>query len=91
MPAGWCSWFVAGLVRLRLWVLLRPKSVDFHDAENRQRPCRMTMRARLLIRQVPMGPSLFRSPPDRVLFSVSAPETGYRAPEIQLPSVLHVV
>ncbi|GFV61555.1 hypothetical protein TNCV_4543871 [Trichonephila clavipes] len=42
-PAGWRCWFVTGLVRLNLWI--RPsKSVDFHDAENRQHPCRMIVR-----------------------------------------------
>ncbi|GFX09880.1 hypothetical protein TNCV_3565581 [Trichonephila clavipes] len=44
MPTGWLSWFVAGLLHPRLLVQPRPKSVDFHDAENRQRPCRMIMR-----------------------------------------------
>ncbi|GFW42184.1 hypothetical protein TNCV_1206401 [Trichonephila clavipes] len=43
-PAGWRTWFVAGLVRLRLRVRPQPKLVDFHDAENRQWPCRMIMR-----------------------------------------------
>ncbi|GFY05150.1 hypothetical protein TNCV_3270221 [Trichonephila clavipes] len=42
-PAGWCSWFVAGLVRPSLWVRILPKSVDFHNAENQQWPCRMIM------------------------------------------------
>ncbi|GFU69740.1 hypothetical protein TNCV_1221281 [Trichonephila clavipes] len=37
MLAGWRSWFVAGLVRPKLRVRPRPKSVDFHNAENRQR------------------------------------------------------
>ncbi|GFV12721.1 uncharacterized protein TNCV_1366911 [Trichonephila clavipes] len=41
---GCRSWLVAYLVRLRLRVRPWPKSVDFHDAENRQRPCRMNMR-----------------------------------------------
>ncbi|GFW25615.1 transposable element Tcb2 transposase [Trichonephila clavipes] len=41
--AGWRSWFIDGLLHLRLRVRPRPKSVDFHDAENRQRPCRMIM------------------------------------------------
>ncbi|PRD28871.1 UNVERIFIED_CONTAM: Ras-specific guanine nucleotide-releasing factor RalGPS2 [Trichonephila clavipes] len=41
---GWRSWFVAGLGCLRLWIRPRPKSVDFHDVRNRQRPCRMTIR-----------------------------------------------
>ncbi|GFV20092.1 hypothetical protein TNCV_4193911 [Trichonephila clavipes] len=40
MPAGWRSWFVAGLLHLRLRVRTKPKSVDFHDVENRHRPCR---------------------------------------------------
>ncbi|GFY07251.1 hypothetical protein TNCV_1586061 [Trichonephila clavipes] len=39
MPAGWRDWFVIGLLHLRLRV--RPKSVLFHYAENRRRPCRM--------------------------------------------------
>ncbi|GFU93433.1 hypothetical protein TNCV_2728201 [Trichonephila clavipes] len=41
---GRLGWFVAGLPHPRLRVRFRPKSVDFHDAENRQRPCRMIMR-----------------------------------------------
>ncbi|GFV41412.1 hypothetical protein TNCV_3090221 [Trichonephila clavipes] len=41
VPAGWRSCFCAGLVRLSLWVRPQPKSMDFHDAENRQHPCRM--------------------------------------------------
>ncbi|GFY27050.1 hypothetical protein TNCV_2066711 [Trichonephila clavipes] len=32
-----------GLVRPSLRVRLQTKSVDFHDAKNRQRPCRMFM------------------------------------------------
>ncbi|GFV88455.1 hypothetical protein TNCV_1242681 [Trichonephila clavipes] len=40
LPAG----FVVGLLHPRLWIQLRPKSVDFHDAENRQRQCRMIIR-----------------------------------------------
>ncbi|GFU42213.1 hypothetical protein TNCV_4554041 [Trichonephila clavipes] len=40
-PAGWRSWFAAGLVLLRLRVRPRPKLVDFHDAENRSCPCLM--------------------------------------------------
>ncbi|GFU48355.1 hypothetical protein TNCV_3342471 [Trichonephila clavipes] len=43
-PIGWRSWFVAGLLHPRIQVRPRPKSVDFHDAENRRRPCRMIMR-----------------------------------------------
>ncbi|GFY28343.1 hypothetical protein TNCV_4396751 [Trichonephila clavipes] len=39
-PTGWRGWFVTGLLYPRLRVRPRPKSVDFHDAENRQRPCR---------------------------------------------------
>ncbi|GFU80358.1 hypothetical protein TNCV_3521321 [Trichonephila clavipes] len=42
-PAERRSWFVAGLLHLRLRVRPRPISVDFHDAENRQRPYRMIM------------------------------------------------
>ncbi|GFT55536.1 hypothetical protein TNCV_3320511 [Trichonephila clavipes] len=41
IPIGWRGWFVAGL---RLRVRTQPKSVDFHDAENRQRPYRMIIR-----------------------------------------------
>ncbi|GFW28033.1 hypothetical protein TNCV_769131 [Trichonephila clavipes] len=37
----WSDWFVAGCLHLRLRVRPQTKSVDFHDAENRQRPCRM--------------------------------------------------
>ncbi|GFV52186.1 KRAB-A domain-containing protein 2 [Trichonephila clavipes] len=40
-PPGYRGWFCASFVRLRLWVRPRPNSVDFHDAENRKRPCRM--------------------------------------------------
>ncbi|GFW92762.1 uncharacterized protein TNCV_1735551 [Trichonephila clavipes] len=40
-PAGWRGRFVTGLLRLWFRVRPRPKSVGFHDAENRQRPCRM--------------------------------------------------
>ncbi|GFV38619.1 hypothetical protein TNCV_132581 [Trichonephila clavipes] len=35
VPARWCGWFVAALLHLRLRVRPLPKSVDFHDAENR--------------------------------------------------------
>ncbi|GFW33811.1 hypothetical protein TNCV_3588971 [Trichonephila clavipes] len=38
------SWYGAGLVRPSLRVRPLPKSLDFHDAKNRQRPCRMIMR-----------------------------------------------
>ncbi|GFT01805.1 hypothetical protein TNCV_4206021 [Trichonephila clavipes] len=41
---GWRSWFVVDLLHPRLRVRPRPKSVDFYDAENRQRPCRMIKR-----------------------------------------------
>ncbi|GFX02027.1 hypothetical protein TNCV_372161 [Trichonephila clavipes] len=44
LPAGWCSWFVAGPLYPRLRVPPRPKSVDFPDAENRHRPRRMIIR-----------------------------------------------
>ncbi|GFV06392.1 hypothetical protein TNCV_2947151 [Trichonephila clavipes] len=44
MLAGWRSRFVADPVHSRLRVRARPKSVDSHGSENRQRPCRMTMR-----------------------------------------------
>ncbi|GFW10947.1 hypothetical protein TNCV_4459221 [Trichonephila clavipes] len=42
----WCGrlllgWFVAGFLHSRFRVRPRPKLVDFHDAEIRQRPCRM--------------------------------------------------
>ncbi|GFS80587.1 hypothetical protein TNCV_3870131 [Trichonephila clavipes] len=37
-PANWRSWFVAGLLHLSLRVPPRPKSENFLDAENRQRP-----------------------------------------------------
>ncbi|GFX66636.1 hypothetical protein TNCV_1428021 [Trichonephila clavipes] len=43
LPAGWHSWFVTSLVRPSFRVQTRPKSVDFHDAENQQRPCRRIM------------------------------------------------
>ncbi|GFY32965.1 hypothetical protein TNCV_2877141 [Trichonephila clavipes] len=51
--AGWRGWFVTDLLRLRFRVRPRLKLVDFRDAENRQRPCRMNMRA-----QVPLGRKL---------------------------------
>ncbi|GFU28149.1 hypothetical protein TNCV_3347811 [Trichonephila clavipes] len=44
VPAEWSSWFVAGHIRPSLQVEPRPMSVDFHDAEYRQRPYRMNMR-----------------------------------------------
>ncbi|GFV24965.1 transposable element Tcb2 transposase [Trichonephila clavipes] len=47
MPAGWRGWFVARLLHLRLRVRPRPKSVDFHDVENPQRPCDMIIRRNL--------------------------------------------
>ncbi|GFV49892.1 hypothetical protein TNCV_1391741 [Trichonephila clavipes] len=40
----WRSWFVVGHLYPRLLVRHRPKSVDFPDAQNRQRPCRMIIR-----------------------------------------------
>ncbi|GFS95195.1 hypothetical protein TNCV_2705351 [Trichonephila clavipes] len=40
-PAGWRGWSVAGILYSRLRVRPWLKSVDFHDAENRQRPCRL--------------------------------------------------
>ncbi|GFW48533.1 hypothetical protein TNCV_1110921 [Trichonephila clavipes] len=40
-PAGWFDWFVTAFVRLRLRVRARSRSGNFHDAENRQHPCRM--------------------------------------------------
>ncbi|GFT20587.1 hypothetical protein TNCV_2184111 [Trichonephila clavipes] len=43
--SGWGrSSFAAGHVSKSLRVQSRPKSVDFHDVENRQLPRRMTMR-----------------------------------------------
>ncbi|GFW27149.1 hypothetical protein TNCV_93751 [Trichonephila clavipes] len=42
--AGWHGWFVAGFQHPRLRVRTRLKSVDFHDAKNRQRPCRRIIR-----------------------------------------------
>ncbi|GFW14083.1 hypothetical protein TNCV_3546721 [Trichonephila clavipes] len=44
MSAGWRGWFVAALLYTRLRVQPRPKSMDFHDEENRQRPRRMIIR-----------------------------------------------
>ncbi|GFX85409.1 hypothetical protein TNCV_3715831 [Trichonephila clavipes] len=44
LPAGLRSWFVAGLLYLRLRVRTRHKSVDFPNAENRQGPYRMIIR-----------------------------------------------
>ncbi|GFU30985.1 hypothetical protein TNCV_3953231 [Trichonephila clavipes] len=41
--AGWRGWFVTGLLYPGLRVRPRPKSVDFHDAENRQWPCRRSL------------------------------------------------
>ncbi|GFW33879.1 hypothetical protein TNCV_3589641 [Trichonephila clavipes] len=41
MPAGWRNGFDPGLIRPRLRVRPRSKSVDFHDAINRQGLCRM--------------------------------------------------
>ncbi|GFV58524.1 hypothetical protein TNCV_4933091, partial [Trichonephila clavipes] len=43
-PSGLCGLFVAALLHIRLRVRPKPKSVDYHDAENRQRPCRMIIR-----------------------------------------------
>ncbi|GFV82704.1 hypothetical protein TNCV_4146721 [Trichonephila clavipes] len=43
----WRGWLVAGLLYpwlRRLRVRPRPKWMDFHDAENRQRLCRMIIR-----------------------------------------------
>ncbi|GFX03758.1 hypothetical protein TNCV_2113301 [Trichonephila clavipes] len=42
--AEWCVCFIAGLLHPMLWARLRPKLMDFHDAENRQWPCRMIVR-----------------------------------------------
>ncbi|GFW37821.1 hypothetical protein TNCV_4630261 [Trichonephila clavipes] len=50
MPAGWRSWFVAGLLYPKLWVRPLSKSVGFHDAENRQR--------RSQLRCLPLGKKL---------------------------------
>ncbi|GFV37019.1 hypothetical protein TNCV_2381661 [Trichonephila clavipes] len=44
MPARWRCWFAAGLLHLRLRIRPKPKAVDFHDAENRQRACRRIIR-----------------------------------------------
>ncbi|GFV36993.1 uncharacterized protein TNCV_4545811 [Trichonephila clavipes] len=41
--AGRRGCFAASLLHLSLRVHLRPKSVDFQDAENRQHPCRSTI------------------------------------------------
>ncbi|GFV45183.1 hypothetical protein TNCV_35911 [Trichonephila clavipes] len=38
------SWLSAGLIFSSLRVRSRPKSVDFHEAKNRQCPCCMIMR-----------------------------------------------
>ncbi|GFX98903.1 putative RNA-directed DNA polymerase from transposon X-element [Trichonephila clavipes] len=43
-PAGWSGFFVTGPLHSGLRVRPRPKSVDFHDAETRQWPCRMIIR-----------------------------------------------
>ncbi|GFW78699.1 hypothetical protein TNCV_4261221 [Trichonephila clavipes] len=45
MSAGWRGWFANGLLYPRLRVRYRPKSVDFHDVKNRQRPCPNNLRA----------------------------------------------
>ncbi|PRD30792.1 UNVERIFIED_CONTAM: PHD finger protein 12 [Trichonephila clavipes] len=57
-PAGWCSWFVAGLVRPL------PQSVDFRDAENRV----ITKRYELL------NYSYFGTTVDNVLYSSDVSE-----------------
>ncbi|GFS66234.1 hypothetical protein TNCV_3855661 [Trichonephila clavipes] len=44
MLAGWCSWFVTGLLYPRFQTRPRYRSVDFPDAKNQQRPCRMIIR-----------------------------------------------
>ncbi|GFX07590.1 hypothetical protein TNCV_4158621 [Trichonephila clavipes] len=51
LPAGWRGWFVAGPLHLRMRVRPRLKSVDFVDAENRQRPCRMITRCQVIYSQ----------------------------------------
>ncbi|GFY16508.1 hypothetical protein TNCV_735371 [Trichonephila clavipes] len=43
-PAGWRGWLVSGLLYPRLRARPRLKSVDFHDVENRQWPCRLIIR-----------------------------------------------
>ncbi|GFY09563.1 hypothetical protein TNCV_4322411 [Trichonephila clavipes] len=43
-PAGWRSWFVAGLLYPKLRVRPQLKSVDFPVTQNRQRPCHMIIR-----------------------------------------------
>ncbi|GFX01224.1 hypothetical protein TNCV_4581901 [Trichonephila clavipes] len=44
LSAGWCGWFFAGFLHPRLRVRLRPESVDFHNAENREWPCCVIIR-----------------------------------------------
>ncbi|GFV07251.1 hypothetical protein TNCV_1312491 [Trichonephila clavipes] len=44
MSVGWRGWFVNGLLHPRLQIRPWSESVDFLDAENQQRPCRMNMR-----------------------------------------------
>ncbi|GFX46743.1 hypothetical protein TNCV_4038911 [Trichonephila clavipes] len=44
LSAWWRSSLGAGLVRPSLRARPRPKSVNCHDAKNRQRPCRMKVR-----------------------------------------------
>ncbi|GFV19026.1 uncharacterized protein TNCV_4759111 [Trichonephila clavipes] len=53
--AGWTGWrSVADFVRPSLRVRPRPKSMDFHDAENRQRPCQVIIWHVLKIPGVPV-------------------------------------
>ncbi|GFW89898.1 hypothetical protein TNCV_2979941 [Trichonephila clavipes] len=55
-PSGWRGWFVDGLMYPWLRVRPRTKPVDFHDAENQQRPCRT------IIRHVCNGKTSIHSP-----------------------------
>ncbi|GFV60282.1 hypothetical protein TNCV_3469181 [Trichonephila clavipes] len=48
-PPGWRSGlFVAGRLLSWLWIRPQPKSLNFHDAENRQCPCRIVIWHELL-------------------------------------------
>ncbi|GFU41851.1 hypothetical protein TNCV_3873211 [Trichonephila clavipes] len=55
ITTGWRSWFVIGLLHQSLWVRPCPTSADFHDAEHRQRPCRMIMRHVKHLLECPLG------------------------------------
>ncbi|GFU12109.1 hypothetical protein TNCV_1781271 [Trichonephila clavipes] len=69
MPAVWCSWFVAGLLLLRLRVRPRPNSVVFHNAENRQRACRMIMPHGL----APARPYTLQGGPNTLRYTTATP------------------